>query len=98
MRDSEPLIGALICLAVVLTAPWAAAFDLATDAELFGKIILKIEYLNADSDRPLEHAHYDRIIPLRESRPLTRTELKDAIQALYDTGSFSDIAAIAVPE
>jgi outer membrane protein insertion porin family len=95
MQTSGSLIGASICLVIFVTALCAAPADLLPDAELFGKTIRSIEY---DADRPLERARYDRSIGLKPGDILTRTGLKAAIQALYDTGSFSEIAAAAVPE
>jgi outer membrane protein insertion porin family len=80
---------------VFATALCAAPADFPADAELFGKTIRSIQY---DADRPLERARYDRSIGLKPGDILTRTGLKAAIQALYDTGSFSEIAAAAVPE
>jgi outer membrane protein insertion porin family len=69
--------------------------DLPADAELFGKTIRSIQY---EADRTLERARYDRSIGLKPGDILTRTGVKAAIQALYDTGSFSEIAVAAVPE
>lgn len=95
MQTSRSLIGASICLVIFLTALCAAPANLLPDAELFGKTIRSIQYA---ADRPLERARYDRSIGLKPGDILTRTGLKAAIQALYDTGSFSEIAAAAVPE
>ncbi|MGA2264040.1 MAG: hypothetical protein ABSH28_21730, partial [Acidobacteriota bacterium] len=69
------------------------------DAELFGKVIRSIQFFEGrdTGDWPLESAHYEGSIGLDKGGTLTRTGLKRAIQALYDTGSFSDIAVSAVP-
>jgi outer membrane protein insertion porin family len=80
---------------IFLTAPCAAREDLLPDADVFGKAIRSIQY---DADRPLQRARYDRSIGLKPGDILTRTGLKAAIQALYGTGSFSDIAVDALPE
>ncbi len=94
MRKSTALLGALIYF-TVLTAPRAAAEDLLPDASLFGKTIRSVEY---DADRTLERSHYDRSIGLKPGDTLTRTGIKRAIQALYDTGNFSSIAVAATLE
>lgn len=94
MLKPVALIGILICL-VWWAAPEAAAEDLLPDAALFGRTIRSIQY---EADRPLERSHYDRSIGLKPGDTLTRTGLKSAIQALYDTGSFSGIIVSAIPE
>jgi outer membrane protein insertion porin family len=91
--------GVLLYLAAVALASVPAPAQAAQGAEYFGQRIGKIEFLEADSQRPLEHSRYDRSIGLKAGRDsLSRTGLKDAIQALYDTGSFSDISVTAQPE
>ncbi len=94
MRKSAALLGVVICF-VVLTALRAGAEDLLPDAALFGKTIRSVQY---EADRPLDRSHYDRSIGLKPGDTLTRTGVKSAIQALYDTGSFSAIAVSAIPE
>ena len=91
--------GALLYLAAIVFVSAPAPVKAAQDTEYFGKMIGKIEFLEADSHRPLEHSRYDRSIGLQEGRDrLSRTGLKGAIQALYDTGSFSDISVSAQPD
>jgi outer membrane protein assembly factor BamA len=91
--------GVLLYLAAIVFVSAPAPAHAAQDAEYFGKRIEKIEFLEADSRRPLEHSRYDRSIGLKEGRDrLSRTGLKSAIQALYDTGSFSDISVSAQPD
>lgn len=56
----------------------------------YGELILSIDY---DCDAPLQRAHYDYLLPFKPGDRLTRTSLKLAIQALYDTGRFRRISA-----
>lgn len=91
--------GAPIYLAVLSAALAAALADAAQEPESFGRIIKRIDFLDLDTGRPIEHARYDRCIGFKEgSSRLTRTGLKAAIQALFDTGSFSGITAATVPD
>jgi len=84
----------LLLVAAVVAVP-AAVSGRPQDAALFGKVIRSIRY---ESDQPLERSRYDRTIDLQPGMPLTRSALKSSIQALYDTGSFSEIAVSAEPE
>ncbi|HYK90987.1 MAG TPA: outer membrane protein assembly factor BamA [Acidobacteriota bacterium] len=63
------------------------------DSDVFGRVIRKIEYA---ANPPLEPSHFD--LRLRPDSILTRTALKDAIQALYSSGRFSWITADAFEE
>ncbi len=92
---ARSFLGACLCLAFLPAAYAPAAVALSAEAEYFGKVIRSIQY---DADRPLVREHYDRCIGLKPGDILTRTGLKAAIQGLYDTGSFSEIAADATPE
>ena len=95
MRAPGFLLTVPIFLAVSLMAPRPAVAGKAPDAELFGKVIRRIEF-REETNQPLQVVHYDRSIGLKPGTGvLTRTGLKGAIQALYDTGSFSEIAADA---
>ena len=90
---------ALIFFAISLARIPATAADAENGAELFGKTIRKIEYLEVDTNRPLDRTRYDRIVGLKEGRDkLTQTGLKNAIQVLYDAGSVSDISISAEPD
>jgi outer membrane protein assembly factor BamA len=84
----------VILLALLVPAAAAAA----QDANALGKIIMQIEFLDQDTQWLLAHARYYDCTGLVEGRDrLTRTGLKAAVQALFDTGSFSDVAVTAVP-
>jgi len=64
-------------------------------AEYFGSALLGIEY---DCDPPLRREHYDPLLGIHPGDLLTRTGLKGAIQALYDTGRFAEISLFAESE
>jgi outer membrane protein insertion porin family len=56
--------------------------------EFLGKRIHNIRYR---AEQPLDQVRYGSMIRLKPGDVLTRTGLKEAIQALYDTGRFSSI-------
>jgi outer membrane protein insertion porin family len=92
MSASRLFICAATLAALLATFRRASSEDLSPDADWFGKVIRTIEYA---ADGPLERSHYDLCIGLKPGDTLTRIGLKAAIQALHDTGNFSDIAAEA---
>jgi outer membrane protein insertion porin family len=59
---------------------------------LFGAVIRSIEY---SADPPLNRADYDSLIGLKPGDTLTRTGIKNAIQALHDTQLFASVVADA---
>jgi len=65
------------------------------ETALFGKPIRAIDYR---ADLPLERSRYDQVIGLKPGDELTRTGVKKALQALYDTGRFSMMSAQASPD
>jgi outer membrane protein insertion porin family len=65
------------------------------DARVFGKVIRSIQY---SADQPLERSHYNSVLGIKPGDILTRTAVKDAIQALYSTRSFSQIEVDASEE
>ncbi len=81
----------LFCAA--LTAP--GRLQAQESAAFYGRPVSSIDY---HADRPLEKSHFDSLIGIKPGDPLTHTALKGAMQALYDTGNFSSIAADASPE
>ena len=95
MSASRLVLCAGTFAAFLLTFCWASSEGLPADADSFGKEIRVIEF---SADGPLERSHYDCCIGLKPGDTLTRTGLKAAIQALYDTGNFSEIAAEASAE
>ena len=95
MKYSGGFTRLFLLLVAALAAAPAAVSGRPQDDGLFGKPIRSIQY---ESDQPLERSRYDRTIGLEPGMPLTRSGLKSAIQALYDTGSFSEIAVSAKPE
>jgi outer membrane protein assembly complex protein YaeT len=95
MSASRLFICAATFVALLATFRRASSEDFSPDADWFGKVIRTIEYA---ADGPLDRSHYDHCIGLKPGDTLTRTGLKAAIQALYDTGNFSDIAAEASTE
>ncbi len=90
---------AFILIVFSLAFSSAAAADAGNKVDLFGRTIRKIEFLEIESNRPLDHTLYDRIVGLKEGRDkLTQTGLKSAIQALYDAGIVSDISISGEPD
>ncbi len=65
------------------------------ETSFYGRPISRIDYR---ADRPLEKSHFDSLIGLKPGDLLTHTALKRAMQVLYDTGNFSEIAADASQE
>jgi len=96
-RDSGSSPGPAICLALLLLWPGAAASGQIPDAEFFGKVIRGIRF-QGEAGTESDLARYAVCVPFAAGAPLTRTGLKAAIQALYDTGSLSEIAVFAVPQ
>jgi len=95
LRLTAVVFGFLAALAPALRA---GAAGQGAESGFFGKEVRKIEYRDVDADRLLERAHIDRSTALLEGSVLTRASLKTAIQALHDTGSFSEIVVGAEPE
>ncbi len=71
------------------------AQDLQQSSGAFGQVIRGVEY---QSDRPVVREHLDPLLPLKPGDMLTRTALKQAIQALYDTGRFARIEVGSQPQ
>jgi outer membrane protein insertion porin family len=65
------------------------------ESAFLGRTILTIEYA---ADQTLNRTRFDAVIGLKPGDPLTQTGMKNALQALYDTGRFSMIAADASSE
>jgi len=59
---------------------------------LFGAVIRSIEY---SADAPLDRADYDSLIGLKPGDTLTRTGIRNAIQAFYDTELFASVVVDA---
>jgi outer membrane protein insertion porin family len=96
LRFSRWLIRAGLSLALLLMVPGHPASAQSQGTELFGRVIEDIQYIQDDTGAPLARAPYDRCIELKRGvSRLTRTDVKAAIQALYDIGSFSEISASA---
>ncbi len=81
--------GALFLLLMPPPEP-AASFQTpaAAEASLFGATVRSIEY---SADAPLNRADYDSLIGLKPGETLTRTGVKNAIEALYNTQLFASI-------
>lgn len=87
--------GILICLLLNFGGDKGAASPSDLDSQAFGKVIHSIAY---SADGPLERSHYDSYLGIKPGDTLTRVGIKNAIQALYDSGRFSQVAVDAVPE
>ena len=85
--------GALFLLLTHVPGP-AVSFQTpaASEAALFGAVIGSIEY---SADAPLNRADYDSLIGMKAGGTLTRTGVKNAIQALYSTQLFASIVVDA---
>jgi len=83
-------------LVLLMMAPASRSWSRSQGAELFGRVIEDIQYIQIDTGARLARAPYDRCLDLQRGvSRLTRTGVKAAIQALYDTGSFSGISVAA---
>jgi len=92
MGISRTVVGALITLMWLGVANWSAAQDRPVTPALFGRTIDRIEFV---ADQPVDENRYGPAIGLKPGDRITRSALKEAIQALYDTGRFSHISAHA---
>ncbi len=93
MRIFRFFTGALICLLVSLDGCEGEAAPPGIDPQAFGKVILQIQY---SAEPSLELSHYD--LRIKAGDVLSRALLKDAIQSLYNSGRFSEIAVDASEE
>lgn len=83
MRLPSPLA----VLALLLLFGWPA------NAQYEGTPIARIEFTPAD--QPLPRDELDRLVSLQTGTPFRQSDLRLAIQRLYSTGRYSDIAADA---
>lgn len=85
------------CVALLWTLtllfPGSCCADDITD--LLGRNIRRIEY---QAELPIDRSRYDLLIGLKIGDDLTRSGVKKALQALYDTGRFSSMAAEVSPD
>ena len=63
---------------------------------LEGRIISRIDYEPAE--QPLPREELDRVLPFKPGQPLRRASIPDAIQKLYSTGRFADVAMDGEPD
>jgi outer membrane protein insertion porin family len=89
------IIGLLLHYSGILNASTSSGQDLRAAADAYGKVIRSIDY---QSEEPVERAHLDPLLGLKPGDTLSRTTLKQAIQALFDTGRFSQIVVDARPQ
>jgi outer membrane protein insertion porin family len=94
------LLGAPLLAAALARPPGAAGASPADAspadaAAYFGATIRAIDYA---ADRPIDRTRYDPFLPLRVGDTLTRTGVKNAIQAFYDSGRFARVVVEGVPE
>jgi len=99
-RLARVVAAAVPALCLLLRCQGAAAAqasaggELRSAADAYGRVIRAIEYA---CDEPLERTRLDPLLGIKPGDVLARAPLKEAIQALYDTGRFSRIAADARP-
>lgn len=82
-------------LLVVLLAP-ACTQRMAAGEALEGRPVSGIEF--EPSGQPLPRAELDRLVPFKPGDPYRAASIRDAIQKLYSTGRYTDIAVDARPE
>jgi outer membrane protein insertion porin family len=95
MRNFPLFIGIFVCFGIMAFPVRGVAQNPGLDAQMFGKVIRGIQY---STDQPLERSHYDSALGIKPGDILTRTAVKGAIQALYDTRAFSQIDVDAFKE
>lgn len=87
----RPPLLLLLCLVGVSPCPGQAL------ADFEGKTVLRIEWAPADQPLPREELER-RILPLAAGGVITPAAIHDAIQALYNTGRYYDVAVEAQAE
>jgi outer membrane protein assembly complex protein YaeT len=87
----------LMVLPLLLGAVAATAQDSASGgSRLFeGRMIGRIDF--EPPEQPLPRAELDRLLPLHTGSPLRQDDVRQALQKLFDTGRFSDVAIDAEP-
>jgi outer membrane protein insertion porin family len=96
-NPSNPVVGprtTAVLLAVLLSGA-AALSAQELESAFFGKILRSITY---SSDQPLNRSHYDPYLGIKPGDVLTRTTMKRAIQALYESGRFAYISVEGLAE
>src|SRR5579872_4755214 len=92
LRNVRPLVPLIL---VLVSATNSRAQNLPADVE--GQIVTRIDF--DPVAQPLPRDELDRrLMPLIPGMPLRASDVRDAIQALYDTGRFSDISVDAQRE
>ena len=95
MRNLPVLSAMLICFGICALPIRSIAQNSELETHIFGKVIHSI---HCSADKPVERSHYDSLLGIKAGDILTRTAVKDAIQALYNTRSFSQIEVNAWEE
>jgi outer membrane protein insertion porin family len=98
---SSPVINRLRSAARRLSVPLlflaAARIPLHASSDQYeGKTIANIQF--EPEKQPLTNDQILALIPLRPGQPLRSADVRDAIQRLYATGEYADIAVDATPE
>jgi outer membrane protein assembly complex protein YaeT len=83
----------LVLVLSIFLAAIACAQDLGSGLE--GRPIARIEFDPAD--QPLPAAELERLLPLKIGTPLRRSDVRAAIQKLYDTGRYADVSISGEP-
>lgn len=86
----------LVGIAAASTAEAQEASETLTAAAYVGKPVGRIDF--DPPDQPLARAELDRLVPMRPGAPLRLADVHAAIQNLYNTGRFANIAISAVNE
>ena len=81
------LLGAVAALAQVSAAGRSQVFE--------GLPIRRIDF--SPPDQPLPRPALDRLLPLHIGNPLQQTDVRQALQKLFDTGRFSDVSIDVEP-
>ena len=76
--------------AVILARAQNQAADLEVRESLEGRMIVGIQF--DPTDQPLPKAELERLLPFSIGTPLKLSDVRIAIQKLYDTGRYADVA------
>ena len=87
----------LLLLSLLLGAAAAPAQDVTSqDRNFEGRTIARIEF--DPQNQPFTNDELERLLPLHAGSPLKMDDVRSAIERLYRTGRYSDVAIDAEPE
>ena len=86
----SPVLFLLLLAAVVIAPAQESASTQSSAVDFEGRTIGRIEF--DPPNQPLPQSELERLLPFHVGSTLERAEIRAAIQSLYQTGRFSDIA------